>query len=79
MIVRCKFECVSVNKQKNWNTGAADKPFLYAYRMQVVTSGSDENKQFFASTPSGSIEVGAVREDVFEPGKKYYVDFTPAE
>lgn len=77
MNVRCKFECFSVTKAKSWSgTGVA---FLYSYRFQPVTGGSDENKQFFASTPSGSIEVGAVRDDLFEPGKKYYLDFSSAE
>lgn len=78
MTVRAKFTCTSVTKSQNWNKSEAH-PFLYAYKFQVVTGNSDENKAFFASTPSGSIDLQAVRDDLFEPGKSYYLDFTPAE
>lgn len=73
--VRCKFECVSVEKRKGWGS----YPFLYAAKFTVVVSGSDENKTFFAATPSGHIEISTVKEDHFVVGKLYYVDFTPTE
>lgn len=50
-------------------------------KFTVVTSGSDENKTFFASTPSGQIELNIVAPDAwknFELNKEYYVDFSPA-
>lgn len=72
--VRCKFECVSVTKYKGW--GGVE--FMYSYKMQPVSSGSPENKQFYASTPNGTFEIGAVRDDLFEAGKEYYFDITPA-
>lgn len=28
--------------------------------------------------PSGSFEVTSIRPDVFEPGKEYYLDLSPA-
>jgi len=43
---------------------------------------SEENKQFFASTPSGQITLSILRPEAvtwFEKGKKYYVDFTSAQ
>ena len=49
--------------------------------MSPVVSGSDENKEFFANTPSGKIEIGVLRQelaDLFEIGKEYYVDFSQA-
>jgi hypothetical protein len=41
-----------------------------------------EAKAFWDATPAGSIEMQVVNEEalkLFEPGKKYYVDFTPVE
>lgn len=48
----------------------------------VSYEGSDENKQFFASTPNGQIRLTMTNPAVFEKfaqGKEYYVDFTPVE
>ena len=69
---RAKFRCQSVTKQEGW--GGAK--FVYNAKFFVVTGNSEENKQFFASTPTGTIEIGTVREDFFEPGEEYFVDFT---
>ncbi len=84
MKVRAKFTCISVKKYKStvWNGNQASEGFLYAYEFYPVTGGSkasDENKSFFASTPSGELKMSAVRDDLFEPGKEYYLDFLPAE
>lgn len=75
LVTRCKFQCVSVRKYKGWS---GTPPFVYEYEFQAVTGNSEENKLFFASTPSGSLKIGAVREDIFEPGHEYYLDFTIA-
>jgi len=43
---------------------------------------SEENKQFFASTPSGEIKLGIVNESAwpyFELDTEYYVTFEKAE
>lgn len=48
----------------------------------VIGNGAEENKQFFASTPSGNIELGLISEhaaSLFELGQSYYVDFTKAD
>lgn len=76
MMVRAKFTCTSVRKYKGWN---GTPPFLYEYEFQAVTGSSEENKSFFASTPSGSLKMGAVRDDLFAPGQDYYLDFTSNE
>lgn len=73
---RCKFQCQSVTKTLHWDRSGK---FLHTAKFSAVTDGSDENKQFFAATPSGSIEVGTYVPDVFEVGKAYYVDLTPAD
>ena len=80
--VRAKFYCTSITKTvgSKWNSeGKYESGIVYNYRFQAVTSGSEENKSFFASTPSGSIELTAVRDDLFEIMKEYYLDFTVAE
>ena len=48
----------------------------------VSYEGSDENKQFFASTPNGQIRLTMTNPkayEAFQQGKEYYVDFTPVE
>lgn len=54
--------------------------FIYRKKkLSPVMSGSEENKKFYAATPSGSIELGQFGEEVFEPGKTYFVDFSEEE
>ena len=73
MNTRCKFKCVSKREYEGW--GKAPVPKFYEYEFQVVTGGSHENDMFFASTPSGSLKVSVVRDDSFDVGKEYYLDF----
>lgn len=74
--VIAKFSCNAKTQRKNWNP---EPPYLYEYEFQPVTGGSEENKQFFASTPGGQLKMTAVREDLFDPGQAYYLTFTPAD
>lgn len=68
-IVRSKFKCDEV----------ANRPDGKVIRMSPVTSGSEENEQFFKWTPFGNLEMGIVNEDVeFVPGHEYYLDIAPA-
>lgn len=48
--------------------------------LQPVTSGSSENDNFFKWTPSGKLEMNLKTEvaELFEVGKSYYLDFSPA-
>lgn len=81
MMTRAKFYCTSVLKTiqgVNNEEGKYVQRPVFTYKFQVVSSGSEENKKYFASTPSGSIELSALREDMFEISKEYYLDFTPA-
>jgi hypothetical protein len=76
--IRAKFKCVSEKKFEGWGQSGEPRPFFYDYEFQAVTSGSEENKRFFAATPSGNIHLSTLRAGMFEPGKEYYLDFTPA-
>lgn len=49
--------------------------------LKAFYDGSEENKQYFKWTPNGSVTLGILNPSaaaIFEPGKEYYVDFTPA-
>jgi len=80
-MIRAKFKCQSVTKALGWNRGPDQPvaPFLYTAKFVPVVGDSDENKRFWAATPSGQIELSSILPDAFEPGKSYYVDFTPAD
>lgn len=80
-MTRAKFKCNSIKKYLStvWNGGKPEQGVLYAFEFQAVTGNSEENESFFASTPTGNISISAIRDDLFEPGREYYVDFTPAE
>jgi hypothetical protein len=74
--VRCKFECVSIERRKGW-TGTKTEE-LHDAKFQVVCDVSEESRAFFSSTPGGEIRVSALLPDLFVLGGRYYVDFTPA-
>lgn len=72
-MVRAKFRCVE-NSEVPGQTGAT-------IVLEPVTSGSEENRQFFSFTPWGRVELGTVNPDAsgqFEVGGEYYIDFTRA-
>ena len=71
--VRAKFKVVSVT---------AHEGGVSSVKLQPVTNGSDENKEFFKYTPFGSIEMGTINPAAasqFNPGSEMYVDFTPVD
>lgn len=75
--IRCKFLCNGVTKKVLREYQKPDA-FIYEAEFGVVYDGSEENKQFFKWTPSGSLKIGVYTQDVFEPGKSYYVELTEA-
>lgn len=78
-MVRCKMMCVEKGVTAY---GPGDENKNAKIVLSPVTGGSEENKKFFKWTPSGRIELGVVNAEaaaLFEPGKEYYIDFTPAE
>lgn len=82
-MTRAKFVLTSKTEQRGYHyeNGQSTPEIHVTLNFQVVTSGSDENKMFFASTPSGELKLNLVNKalaDQFELMKEYYVDLTPA-
>jgi hypothetical protein len=88
-MVRAKFRCIEVGKKYS-HTGEDGKDVFHTnVRLLPVFCNKrggydppEENKAFYAATPSGEIVLSVVSEAAgsqFDPGKSYYVDFTPAE
>lgn len=77
MSVRAKFKVVRIERQ-SWGPGKEVQNII----LQPVTSGSDENKAFYAATPSGEMKLATVNAEAavqFDLDAEYYVDFTRAE
>lgn len=72
--VRAKFICVSNEPQSGEQ---------HLVKFSAVMGGSDENKSFSRWTPVANLEMWISDETaaakVFEVGKEYYLDFTPAD
>ena len=83
-MIRAKFLCyrVAIEKdEQSYHTkeGNSEKLDVGIVELGAVTGTSDENKEFFASTPNGKIELKILRPEAvaqFKRGKEYYVDFT---
>lgn len=74
---RCKMKLTSISE--SYSNGRCVK-------FVPVTGGSEENKKFYAATPSGSIEftiseqaAKSLELDVAKLGAEFYVDITPAQ
>lgn len=81
--VRCKFHCHSITETLQSVYDQESQSYktkkVFTPKFQVVTTGNEDDKRFFAATPSGSLEFGTVNIPAFEVGKKYYLDITEAE
>lgn len=77
MSVRAKFKVQRIERSL-WRKGVEVQTII----LLPVTSGSQENTQFYEATPSGEIKLATVNADAaaqFELEGEYYVDFTKAE
>lgn len=85
MTTRAKFQLIKTTQtmhSKKDNDGNWITVPLTSMSFQVVHGNTPENERFFASTPSGTIELGVINPDAaqqFELGKEYYIDFIPAD
>jgi hypothetical protein len=73
---RCKMRLISISEAYSNGKNVKFTP---------VSSGSEENKKFYAATPSGSIEFTVsetaaknLNLDVASIGSEFYVDIIPA-
>jgi hypothetical protein len=76
MKVRAKFKVDSVTRQKGWG----DNPILYSVTLSPVVGDSEENKKFYAATPSGQLTINCVQEVVgkaFDVNAEFYIDLIP--
>lgn len=77
MTVRAKFKCTSIDRRQGWG----EFKEIQQITLQPVTQNSEENKAFYAASPSGQIVLGCANAEAakqFDLGKEFYVDFTPA-
>ncbi|GIH26050.1 hypothetical protein Aph01nite_43600 [Acrocarpospora phusangensis] len=74
MSVRAKFRCRSV---ETYGPNAQQRTYRFG---AVADDGIPENQRYARYTPIGELSISVDNPDVvFEPGKCYYLDFTPAE
>lgn len=82
-MTRAKFRCNSITRTQSYKyeNGQQIPQEVNTIRLTPVCDGTAENKAFYASTPSGSIELATINLEAaaqFELNGEYYVDFTPA-
>lgn len=80
-MTRAKFQCQRIEEIKY--AGYENRKVILTPVIPQNSTGEPEDRSFWESTPSGEINLTiskeAVASKMFEPGKKYYVDFTPVE
>lgn len=90
--VRCRFQCQAVGaviggtiyEKKDDGTDdftkAVGRQTLFNVKLAPIHSSDpkSENKACWNSSPSGSLELNTITQDVFEIGKDYFIDITPA-
>ena len=79
--VRAKFECSGVTKRlaSVWHPGTRANREVYVYDAELcVVTDADSSAIFFFATPNESINIQTMRDDLFDPGRTYYVDFSIA-
>lgn len=82
MNIRAKMRCDSVMRSGGHEDAAGKKLFQETVALSAVSYGdNDENKSYSLWTPCASVSMTITNpsaQGVFEPGREYYVDFTPA-
>lgn len=81
--MRCKFVLQSISRQNGYiyRDGKNERGETQNLRFSAVCDGSEENKKFFAATPSGQLEFNTVNAAAvagLQLGGEYYIDVTPA-
>lgn len=78
MAVRAKFRC---NTETHKKYGPAPEHVTRSYEfLAMYDPETPEDQRYAKATPSGSLTIQVDNPAVvFEPGKSYYLDFTPAD
>lgn len=77
MAVRAKFRC-NYETHKKWGPNDDQTTRSYEF-MAAYDPETPEDQRYAKATPSGSLTIQVDNPAVsFEPGKSYYLDFTPA-
>lgn len=78
MTVRAKFRC-TFETHKKW--GPESEHVTRSYEFQAMYDpDAPEDQRYAKATPSGNLTIAVDNPAVaFEPGKSYYLDFTPAD
>ena len=77
MNVRAKFTCIS-ETHRRWSVNS-DPSRSYEFQA-VYDQDTPEDQRFAKATPTGSLQIGVDNPAVvFEPGRSYYLDFTPVD
>lgn len=72
---RAKFKCFAVTQHEGGDRSIVAQP-VYS------SDPNSENCSFWRASPNGKLELyitNPAAYDIFEPGKEYYVDITPAD
>lgn len=77
-VVRAKFTCTFETHKKS---GPGPWQTVHAYEfMAIYDPDTPEDQRYAQTTPTGNLTIQVDNPDVsFEPGKAYYLDFTPAD
>lgn len=67
MMIRCQFRCNSVTKTESG----------FNADFSAVTTGPG-TEEYFKYTPYGTLNIGTLKEQNFEPGKDYFIDIRDA-
>lgn len=85
MAVRAKFYCGGCEIKKgdfyNSTTQQMDKDIEFA-EVQLFPNCCKENESWNQATPSGMVKMTITNPEAykqFEPGKEYFIDFTPVD
>jgi hypothetical protein len=90
MSTRAKFKCDTITRRESgsWRKVQGENQWVkheeHTIEMSPVYHNDDpdhENTKFWEASPSGNFTLGCVNPEavkMFEPGKEYYIDITPA-
>lgn len=69
--MRYRVRCDSATKTK----GYGSEPFVYDYEFSIIKGGPDDQRLVI---PNGTLRIGAVLADLYEPDDEYILELAPA-